>query len=241
VISAAMAKQYWPDTDPIGQRLLIELGENPLEREIVGVVGDVRTEPNAPAAPMMYVPYRQIPVRTMTIAAETRLPLAEAGRAIAHAVRQIDGDQPIFNIRTMDMVVSERLAPWRFSMTLVSGFAFLALALAVVGVFAVLAQTVLERTNELGIRLALGATSSQLVRVVVARGMGVATAGAALGLAATLLTARWISSQVYGVSSTDAAALAVAVAVLLGASAAACFIPARRAARVDPLTAMRAD
>jgi putative ABC transport system permease protein len=190
---------------------------------------------------MMYVPYRQLPMRTMVIAAETHLPPAEAGHAIASAVRRVDPDQPVTSIRTMEMVLAETLAPWRFSMTLVGAFACLALALAIVGVFGVLSQTVLERTGELGLRMALGASSRQLVRFVVWDGMSAALAGAALGVGGTLLATRWIANQLYGVTAADPAALVLSVTILLGASAAACAIPARRAARIDPLIAIRGD
>jgi ABC-type antimicrobial peptide transport system permease subunit len=160
---------------------------------------------------------------------------------VRETVRQIDPDQPISNVRTMDQLLGELVAQRRFSMTLVGAFATLALILALIGAYGVTSYLVSQRTKEIGVRLALGADPSRVSKLVVGEGMRVAAVGVLAGVVIALLTTQLASGLLYGVSPRDPLTLGVVVVMLLAVSALANYVPARRAARVDPLTALRQE
>jgi putative ABC transport system permease protein len=243
MINAAMARRFWPNQDPVGRRMRFggPDGEAPW-MTVVGVVGDVRRSGlDAPVRYETFLPLAQYTPGGMTLVLRTtREPLALAAAARA-AVRAADPEQPVYELRSMDELLATQVAQRRFSMTLLGTFAALALVLGVIGVYGVTSYVVAQRTPEVGLRIALGAPPAQLVRMVVRQGMGVAAVGIALGLAGALAVARLMARLLYEVSPADAATLIGTTAVLALATLVANYIPARRAARVDPLTALRSD
>ena len=243
VVDESFARRHWPGGDAIGRR--VREGTTAANKPwltVVGVVGSVRQYGlAADAKPGMYVPFLQSPRREMTLLVRAR----SAGMTVAPAVRgvvaQIDRDQPVDRVQTMDEAIGTTLAPQRFSASLLTGFAALALLLAAVGVYGLMSYTVAARTREIGVRVALGAQPRQVLRLVLRQGFALAGAGLALGCAAALATTRLLASQLYGVASTDAPTFAVACVVLLGAALLACYVPARRASRIDPVLTLRQD
>ncbi len=244
IINETLARRFWPDEDPIGERLAIGLSFDdegaPESYEIVGIVGDVRHRRlDADVFPQMFLPYRQQTWDFMSFVLRTNGdPLRLVG-GVRGQVRAVDKDQPVYGIRTMEQYVSASVAQRRFSMLLLGIFAALAVALAAGGTYGVISYSVSQRTHEIGIRMALGAQRRDIFKLVVGQGMGPVLIGVGIGLAASLALTRFLSSLLFGVSATDPVTFA-GVAVLLAAVALlACYIPARRATRVDPLVALR--
>ena len=240
VINETLAKRFWPGEDPIGKRITMKDWGPPLTGEIVGIAGDVKADGlDSENRPMIYWPYPQFPVIFNTIVARTEGdPLRLVG-AIKNQIWSVDPDQPVASVSTMEQVLAGSVAPRRFNALLIGLFAAVALALAAVGIYGVISYAVSQRTHELGIRVALGAQGSDVLKLVVGQGMALAVTGVGLGLAAAVWLTRLMSTLLFGVSPTDAPTF-VAVAVLLTAVAlAACVVPARRATRVDPMVALR--
>jgi putative ABC transport system permease protein len=239
LVNEALARQHFPGEDPVGKRLRV--GLNDISGEIVGVVGAVRHQKLSTAAgPEYYVPFRQVPISDLSLVLRARSgdpsPLASSLRAL---VQGIDRELPVYQVRPMETLVAESVARQRFSMTLLAAFAGLALVLAAVGVFSVMSFLVAQRTHEIGVRMALGAQARDILRMVVGGGMTLAVAGIAVGLLAAFAVTRLMSSLVYEVSTSDPAVFAVVAAVLAAVALAACLVPALRAARVDPMEALR--
>jgi predicted permease len=244
VISEAAAARYFRGEDPIGQRLILGWTRDSVKLGgvIVGVVGDVRLASLAEAPePMVYAPFDQWPMSGFTVVMRTaRASDAVLGAARA-AVHDIDSDLALYQTRSLDDLVSASVAQPRFYMSLLTAFAVVALALSGIGIYGVIAYLVSQRAREIGIRIALGASREHVVRMVVRQGAAMAGAGIAIGLAGALLLTRLMTSLLFDVTPSDPVTFA-AVAVVLGAVAmAASWIPARRAARVDPALAMRAE
>ena len=240
VINETLARRFWPGEDPIGKRVTMKDWGPPLTGEVVGVAADVKADGlDSESRPMIYWPYPQFPVifNNIVVRAEGD-PLSLVG-SIKDQIWSVDPAQPIASVTTMDQVLATSVAPRRFNMLLLGIFAAVALALAAVGIYGVISYTVSQRTHEIGIRLALGARSSDVLRLVVGQGMALALAGVGLGIAAAAGLTRLMSTLLFGVSATDAPTFVV-VAVLLSAVAlAACVVPARRATKVDPMVALR--
>jgi putative ABC transport system permease protein len=240
VINEAMARRFWPGENPLGQRIRIARGREPAWREIVGVVGDIRHEGLhlAPQAEM-YVPFAQQPMRFLRLAVRT----AGDPRALAGALRQavwaVDPDQPVSRVRTMEDVVATSTSETRFYGALLGAFAGLALGLAAVGIYGVMSYAVASRTREIGIRLALGAQRGGVCALVMARGARLTAAGIALGIGGALAATTGLEKLLYGVTPTDAVTLASVTALLAGVALLACWLPARRAMRVDPAVTLR--
>ena len=241
VISEALARKYWPDEDPLGKRISFQGGtQNPVWREVVGIVAHVKHNNGLEGESRVqyYIPHTQLANSSMFLVARADNPESLAG-AVRGAVRSLDRDLPVYRVTTMDQVVSDSLAQRRFSMYLLGAFAALALALAVIGLYGVMSYTVAQRTHEIGIRMALGAQPLAILRMVVGQGMALALAGVGVGVGAALGLTRLMSTMLYGVRAFDPATF-VAISLALGAVAfLACFIPARRATRVDPMVALR--
>jgi predicted permease len=245
VINQAAARAFWPDEDPLGQPLQLSISwgfdDDPV-RTIVGVVGDARsfsaTEPDDPTA---YMPNAQFGVDvayvTMRLArgARTALP---AARAI---LSEMDPALAVVDVERMEDVVAEELAPTRFYLTLIGVFSLLALVLAAVGLYGVVAYSVSRRTREIGIRVALGARAEEVVRMVVRDGVAPALIGVVVGLVAALLGGRVLASLLYGVEPGDPATMASVTAILLVVVLVATFVPARRASKVPPSEALRLE
>jgi putative ABC transport system permease protein len=240
IVSQAMARRFWPDGSPVGARL--RQGDEPTGqwRTVVGVVADIRNDDaDQPPIPYLYVPLAQHPARTMTIVLRTTGDAASMAASLREVVARFDPDQALYDVRTMEDVFEADLAQTRVLIQILGAFAAIALALAGIGVWGVAAQAVGQRTREIGVRVALGATSNQVVRMMAGQGLLPIAGGLAIGLAAGLAVARALRSVLFQVSPNDPTTIAAAVAVLAVVGAAATLGPALRAARLDPVTALR--
>jgi putative ABC transport system permease protein len=241
VISKSLADTKWPDQDPIGR--FVQFGNMDGDVRgfrIVGVVGDVREiSPETLPGPLFYGYYRQRMATRFSVVLRTTMAgsIAPSARQVA---RRIDPDLPI-QIRTIEDAFDRALAGRRFSLTLIVVFSAAALLLATLGIYGLISYLVAERTREIGIRLALGAKSTDLVRLIVGKGATLAAVGLGAGLATSLGLTRLLRGMLFGVSATDPAAFVVVALVTLMSVLAASYLPARRAMRVSPVTAMRAD
>jgi predicted permease len=243
IINETMARRFWPNEDPLGKRFRYggDQSTAPL-MTIVGVVADMRR--TGFDAPVRYETFRPNTQRVLTY---LTLVLRTAGDPLTMVApvraqfRSIDPEQPVFEVASMNQLLSSMVAQRRFSMALLGIFAALALVLGVVGVYGVTSYLVTQRTREVGVRLALGAQPSQVVGLVVRQGMIVAAIGLVGGLVGALIAGRFITGLLYGVSPYDLATLAGVTAVIALATLAANWVPALRAAHVDPLTALRSD
>jgi putative ABC transport system permease protein len=242
IISENMAEMFWPGEDPIGKRLQPGFRSKPM-CTVAGVVGNVHQNGFAKKAPMaIYMPDSQAPVFLLSAAAfvvrTEGFPQSLAG-TFRRELQEIDKELPLYDVRSMEELVSNSLSEPRFNMLLLAVFAGLALALASIGIYGVMAYSVAERTREIGIRMAMGAQAEDVVRLVLKQGTALISIGLAFGLAASFALTRVISTFLFGVSATDPVTFA-GIAVLLGVVAlVACYIPARRATRVDPIVALR--
>jgi putative ABC transport system permease protein len=257
LISETAARHYWPKQDPIGQRIhlgqpmLPELGD-PVPRTIVGIVRDVREVGLDEAAPdILYVPLAQMPAAlnammvrlvpmNLVVDLDGRVPPGFA-EALPREVWAVDPQQPVEELIPMEQVVSRSLGTQRFSALLLGGLALLALLLAAVGIYGVLSYLVGQRTREIGVRMALGASGRQVLQMVVGQGLGAVAVGLAVGIAGAFALSRVVRSLLANVSPTDPVAFAVAPVVLALVALAASVLPARRASRLDPVRALRKD
>jgi putative ABC transport system permease protein len=243
VINETMAKKVFPDEDPIGKRMTFGRADNnPEWYEIVGVVGDVKQYGLDQTTTLQtYEPYTQQTFPYMTLVARTTGDPAALTSAIRNAVLQLDKEQPVSNVRMLDKYVSTSIAQQRFSMLLLGVFAAVALALAAVGIYGVLSYAVTQRAHEIGIRMALGAGRGDVLRLVVGQGMRLTLAGVGLGLVAAFALTRLMVTMLFAVSVTDPLTYS-SIALLLSAIALlACWVPARRATKIDPMIALRCE
>ena len=238
IINDIMAQRLWPNEDPLGKRFTVGFEKDP--REVVGVVGSIKqTTLDAEVRPAMYLPHLQRASAGMTVLVRTTgEPLALAA-AVREQVRALDKDIPVTHIQTMEQVFRTSVAQQRFSMLVVGLFAGLALVLATVGIYGVMAYSVAQRAHEIGVRMALGARTGQVLKLILRDGMTLALLGVAVGLAGAFALTRLIATLLFGVTPTDAATLILVSLALLGVALVACYIPARRATKVDPLVALR--
>ena len=246
VINEAFARKHFAGENAIGKRVSFE-NDSPVWYQIVGVAADIKHRGlDAPDRPELYVPYRQPlfaswTVRPMYFVVRTGAdPLAAAG-VVRHEIARLDPQQPISEVRPMTDRIERSLAARRFSTVLLALFAALAASLAAVGIYGIVGYAVTERTHEIGVRLALGATPRDVVAMVLCQGLGMAAVGTAAGLAAALAAARLIESELYAVGAADPATFVAVPLLLLAVASVACYIPARRATRVDPVFALRAE
>jgi predicted permease len=236
IISEKLAATFWPNQNPVGRRIT---RGNDQWFEIVGVAGDVRASADKQPVAMMYRPYWDwMPYRTILVSRAAGEPHSIAG-AMRAAIRQADPDVPVPRMRTMSEVLDEGVANRRFQMMLSVAFAAVALLVAGLGVFAVVSYSVARRTSEIGIRSALGARTVDLYRMVLGSGMAPVVAGLVVAVAGAAVFGRILGSLLYEVGPRDPVTIALVAAVVGLVALAACLIPARRAARVDPLTALR--
>jgi putative ABC transport system permease protein len=243
VINETLARQLWPGEDPIGKRLKQGFPEDqPPWREVIGVVADVKLEGVDQETPMQsYLPLAQEPTGSLGLLVRTVGPPLALAATVERAIQAIDKDLPVFNVQSMDQLLGNDIAQQRLTMALLAGFAVLALLLAAVGIYGVIAYSVSQRTHEIGIRIALGARNGDVLRLVLWQGMRLALIGVALGLGASFALTRLMKTLLYGVEATDPMTF-VALSLLLGLVALlACWIPARRAASMDPLEALRVE
>jgi len=241
ILSESAARAYWPNGDPIGAR--VRLGPNPNDpwMTVVGIVGDVRIGVDGESRPTAYVSGRQDHWGGMAIVMRTTSEPTSLLPAVRREVRALDRTIPVSDAYSMKQVRTQRLTDRRLPMQLMAAFALLALVLAAVGVYGVMAYSVAARTREIGVRVALGAQPRNVFGMVVRQGMGAAAAGLTLGLLGAAALGRVLTSLLYGVKPTDVFTFVGVAGVLLAVVLAACLVPARRAVRVDPLEALRSE
>jgi predicted permease len=239
VINQELARQLWPGQDPIGKR--IQFGHD--ASVVVGVAANVRPRAldDDEILPQMYNSLLAGSYQNLALVARGRIPADALAGLLQQAVRSVAPDQAVYNVRTMEQVISDTIAPRRTNTLLITIFGVLALVLAAVGVYGVIAYEVTRRTREIGIRIALGARPREVMSQVLRGGIVLAAVGIAIGLAGAWMLTRLLSNLVYGVSPRDPVAFILAPLVLLAIAILATLLPARRATRIDPVTAMRAE
>jgi putative ABC transport system permease protein len=249
IINRTLAQEYWKGQNPIGQRIRLHLQEtkNAPWRAgasenwvtIVGVVGNVQNlEWSDEKVAELYLPYLQVPSRLMSLVLRTSGPSLALAESVRQIVSSLDNQQPVTEVKTMEKLLSDTISPQALDSTLLGSFAALAVILAAIGIYGVISYTVEQRTHEIGIRLALGAQPRDVVRMIVRHGVGLALLGAALGLIAAFALTRLLAGAFFGVSSFAPEPTAIAVLLLIFIAFVSCYIPARRATRVDPLQAL---
>ncbi len=241
VISQAMARLYFPNQDALGKRLTFGFPPGgAAEREIVGIVGDVRDVALGQApGPMMYVPYAQAPFWGANLIVKSTMSPSSVAGAIRQEVRMIDKDLPVTDVALMPGIIEASIAQPRLGTSLLSLFAAMALVLAAIGIFGVISYSVSQRTREIGIRMALGAQRENVLKQVLEEGARLAAIGLAAGLAGSFAATRLITRLLFGVKPTDPLTFAAVAVILIGVTLAASYIPARKATRVDPIVALR--
>jgi putative ABC transport system permease protein len=237
IINPAAARQFWPNEDPIGKRITSQRKV----REIVGVSGEVKQAGlDKPSDPEIFLAYQQAPYLFLQkLAVRTTDDPMKMVAAIRHEVQAIDQDLPLTGIKTMDQYLSESIANPRFQSRVLSLFAAIALLLAAVGLYGVMSYAVAQRTHEIGVRVALGARSSDVLKLVVGKGLRLTLIGIAIGLVAAVALTRLLASLLFGVSTTDPATFVIIALLLISVALLACYLPARRATKVDPMVALR--
>ncbi|MGH9343450.1 MAG: FtsX-like permease family protein, partial [Terriglobia bacterium] len=241
LIDDVLAREYWPKQDPIGHR--VAMASPSPESEwctVVGIVGNVRNRGfSAPRKGVLYFPLAQVPKFHMSLVIRTASdPMALAG-AVRQAVRSIDKQQPVYDVKTMEEYVSESVSNQRMAVFLLAAFAGLALILASVGIYGVISFSVSQRTHEIGIRMALGAQQADILRLVVGQGAILALVGVGVGIVAALGLTRLMANVLFGVKPGDPGTFLIVAPILVAVSLLASYIPARRAMKVDPLVALR--
>jgi len=241
VISKELARKYFPGEDPVGKRIIVDMTDKPEPTEIIGVVGDIKhASLDAETRATVYWPHPQLSYSSMTLVARTAT--GDPANIIAAAQREIqaiDKDQPVSDVRTMKAWVADSVSRSRFGALLLAIFASVALILASVGIYGVMAYSVTQRTHEIGLRMALGAQARDVLRLVVGQGMLLTSIGIIVGMAAAFLLTRVMSSLLFGVSATDPLVFVLIPLLLFAVALVANLIPARRAIKVDPMTALR--
>ena len=241
IISEALAQRYFPNQDPIGRQMKFGFPPNSnVSRGVVGVVGDVRDVAlGRKPGPMMYVPFAQAPLWGGEVVVRSSLGASSVAASIRQAVHSIDKELPVTDIESLAEALGQSISQERFRTFLLGSFSAIALALAAVGIFGVISYSASQRTREIGIRMALGAQRRDVLRLILGEGTKLALFGLGVGVVAAFLLTRLMSSLLYSVSATDPVTFACVTVVLLGAALTACYIPARRAMRVDPMVALR--
>jgi putative ABC transport system permease protein len=242
LINETLARRFFPGEDPIGKRARVSVADD-FSCEIVGIVGDVKHRSlDAEAGPEFYLSYLQSPVSAVSLVTRT---MVEDPTGVVPSIRnevtQLDSDLPIADVRPMNDLLAESVASRRFNMLLLAVFASLALLLAGVGIYGVMAYSVAQRTREIGIRMALGAQARDVLRLVVRQGLYLVIIGMTLGVAGAFAVTRVMASLLYGVSPTDPVVFAFVACALCVIALFACYLPARRATKVNPVVALRSE
>ena len=241
VIDEEFAKRYWPNEDPIGKRVNIGTAADAPKLEIIGVVGRVKMESLNQNSDRVqgYFAFNQLPESGMTVVIKGASDPNQLISSIRGAVKAIDPDQPIYNPRTMDEIRAESVAPERLNLTLLSLFAGIALVLAIVGIYGVMSYSVTQRTHEIGIRMAIGARPLDVFKMILSHGMKLALIGVALGLVGAFALTRLMATMLFGVEPTDATTFAGISILLIAVALLACYLPGRRATKVEPTISLR--
>jgi len=244
LLTETAAQRFFPGENPIGKQVRFGWGRasGNLEGEIVGIVGDVKLASLATASvPQFWAPYAQWPVSSMNVVLhagrEPEAVVADARRVI----RELDPELALSQVRTLDAVLAESVAQPRFYMLLLTAFALVALALSAIGIYGVVAFLVGQRSREIGVRIALGASPGRVIRMIVREGSAMTLGGLGLGLLGAFGLTRLMDALLFGVAATDPTIYALVALVLAGVALASCWVPALKAARVDPALTMRAE
>jgi putative ABC transport system permease protein len=239
IINEACARSLWPNEDPVGKHINIGF-EKSVTREIVGIVGDTKqSDIGTQTKPAMYLPHLQSPTPLMSLVVSTTSEPTALNMAVRNQISGVDKDVPVSNVSTMEQVVATSIAPRSFNMVLLTIFAVVALLLAAVGIYGVMSYSVTQRTHELGLRMALGARPSDVLKLVIKQGMMLALIGVAIGLIGAFVLMRLMSSLLYGIDASDPTTFGLIAGLLTLVALAACYFPARRATKVDPMIALR--
>jgi putative ABC transport system permease protein len=240
LINEVLARKYFPDEDPIGKRLDVAMFEKPTPAEIIGVVGNVRYDSLIDELPpAVYFPHPDLAYSFMTLVIRTDGEPSAIAPAIQREIRSLDPNQPVSDVRTMNQVMSEWVARSRFNTLLLGLFAGLATLLSAVGIFGVMNYSVALRTREIGLRLAVGAQPRQVLLLILKQGFVLTIVGVLLGLGAAFALTRLLSGLLFGVTAVDVTTFTTISLLLVVVSLLACYLPARRAMRIDPLRALR--
>ncbi len=240
VINEALAQKYFPNEDALGKRIAISMRPPLVPTEIIGVVGDVKhTQLDQAAEPMSYWPIAQLPYSFMTFTLRTRGDSTTVAAAVRNVIQTLDPQQPVGEVRTLDSLVGNSIARQRFNTLLLTVFAVVALLLSAIGIYGVMTYSVTQRTHELGVRVALGASARDVLKLALWQGMKLALAGVGIGLLGASALTRLLKTLLFGVSATDPLTFAVIALSLALVALLACYLPARRATKVDPMAALR--
>src|SRR6202162_18570 len=240
VIDQTLARRYWPNENPVGQQVKFGFGAGIQGLTIVGVVGDIKSDGfDAPSVPHIYVPLGQFAPVNAVVFLRSRGDAGNLGEAVRHEVEKVDPNIPVHSISSMDQIISRSLADRRFALELLGVFATVALLLAAIGIYGVMAYSFSQSTHEIGIRIALGAQRTDIFRMAVGEGMRLVVIGLAVGLLGAVALTRFVRTMLFGVSPADPLTFGAISAALAAVAFLACYIPARRATRVDPLVALR--
>jgi putative ABC transport system permease protein len=238
IANEAFARRFWPGENPVGKHVLV--GRGPEPSEVIGMAANIRNKGLAEETQaQLYLPFPQLPWGDMNLLVRTAVPPLSMAQPVRAQIAAVDPDQPVTAVQTVDELMDVSRAQPRFIMMLLAVFSVTALGLAAIGLYAVLAWSVAQRRQEIGIRLALGAERRTVLWAVVRQGLGLVAAGIAIGLAAGLFATQLMSSVLYKTSAHDLTTFALAPLVFLGIALLASYLPARRATKVDPLEAMR--
>jgi putative ABC transport system permease protein len=240
IIDEEFARRHWPNEDPVGQRIRMG-GERGPQLTVLGVVGRVKMEGLGQDSNRVqgYFPFAQLPGGNMTVILKAAGDPTQLIAAVRQQVKAVDPDQPIYNVRTMDEIRAESVAPERLNLMLLSIFAGIALVLAIVGIYGVMSYSVTQRTHEIGIRMAIGAQPRDVFRMILGQGMMLALIGVAIGLVGAFALTRWMTTMLFGIEPTDPTTFASIAILLTAVALVACYIPGRRATKVDPLVSLR--
>ncbi|HEY2823465.1 MAG TPA: ABC transporter permease [Candidatus Acidoferrum sp.] len=240
IITESTARYFWPGQDPVGKHFRGPCGDKETWCQVVGVVGDIKQHHLEQAARMaVYVPFAQDPWAFFSIVVRTKMEPASAASAVQAAIREGDPDEPVYNVRSMRDVEAVSLSPQRLQIALIGLFAVLALILACMGIYGVMSYSVSRRIPEIGVRMAVGAQTSNVLGMVLGEGLRLAILGAGIGLIGSFFAARLLSGMLFGITASDPLTFGGVAIVLVVVALVACYIPARRATRVDPLVALR--
>ncbi|HEX4947024.1 MAG TPA: ABC transporter permease, partial [Blastocatellia bacterium] len=240
VINEAFAQKYFPNEEPLGKRIIISMKDENVPTEIIGIVADSKfTTLDSTVEPMSYWPHPELVYPSMTLVLRTKGEATSLAAAARDVIRALDSEQPVSDVRTMESVLAKSVSRARFNTLLLAVFALVALLLAAVGIYGVMAYSVSQRSHEIGIRMALGARQNDVLQLVLRQGMKLALLGVAIGLGAAFGLTRLLTTLLFGVKATDPFTFAGIALLLAGIALLACYIPARRATKVDPMIALR--
>jgi putative ABC transport system permease protein len=242
VIDQTLRKRYWPGENPLGQQLTFGFGRGLEGVTIVGVVGDIKSDGfEAPSVPHIYVALGQFAPVNAVVFLRSRRDVGNLGEAVRHEVESVDPNVPVHSISSMDQIIARSVADRRFAVELLGVFASVALLLAAIGIYGVMSYSFSQRAHEVGIRIALGAQRLDILRMALGEGMRLAVIGLASGLVGAAIMTRFFRSMLFDVGTADPITYLSVSAILAGVALFACYIPARRATRVDPLVALREE